>query len=383
MQVIIDNFDFWNMEAMKYYSFTKAFKGNKISTAKELVMSEKYMGSRKMDGAWNMIIKDMNGEFHMRSRTAGVDGGFVDKAEWIPQIIDELRDIPNGTALVGEIYFPDDEGSRKITSVLNCLKDKCLDRQKNKPLHFYVFDVVAYKGQSLINTPIEERVNHYLYYELIDVLENNNHLKNNSYIELANYVRGKELWDMYQAILAAGGEGIVITREDCKYLCGKKTAWMTLKLKRELEETVDAFIDGAFEKPKRLYTGKKIETWKYWENPKTGEKFNVNKFDDYSTGNSSVEPVTEGYFKGWASAISLSVMKDGKPVHIAWISGITNELKEGIVNNPMKWIGKVVELNAMMLECINGEYSFRHAVIKQWRDDKRPEDCDFSQITQN
>lgn len=374
MEILIDNFNFWEMSAQKYYSFTSSFKGDKKAKAKELIMSGKYLGARKMDGTWAMIIKDMDGNFHMRSRTESVNGGYQDKAEWIPHICKELAAIPNGTALIGEIYFPDNEGSRKITSVLNCLKDKCLDRQKaNGWLHFYVFDVVAYNGKSLINTPFMERINHYLEYELLDVL------KDNDYIEMAQYVRGHELWDLYGNVIAAGGEGIVITREDCKYLCGKRTAWMTLKMKKELQDTIDAFLDGDYKLATRLYGGKEIETWPYWENFKTTERFNTCQFDSYCNG-LPVEPVSKGYFYNWASRVSFSVMKDGVPVHIAWISGITDELKGEIISNPEKWKGKVAELTAMEIECIDGNYSLRHGKIETWRADKNPEDCDFSQI---
>lgn len=374
MEIIIDGFDFWGMTPMKYYSFTSSFKGDKKAKAKELVMSEKYLGSRKMDGAWNMIIKDMDGNFHMRSRTESVNGGYQDKAEWIPHICEELSCIPNGTALIGEIYFPNNEGSRKITSVLNCLKDKCLDRQKkNGYLHFYAFDVIAYKGKNLIDTPFVERIEKYLTYELLDVL-------NNDHVEIANYVKGKELWNLYGEIIAAGGEGIVITREDCKYLCGKRTAWMTLKMKKELEDTIDAFLDGNYKLATRLYGGKEIETWTYWENFKTGEKFNTCKFDDYVNG-VPVEPVTKPYFYGWASAVSFSVMDNGQPKHVAWISGITDELKEEIVKNPEKWINKVAELTAMEIEHIDKDYTLRHGKIETWRADKTPNDCNMEQLT--
>lgn len=371
MEILIDGFDFWNMDAQKYYSFTSAFKGDKKAKAKELCLSERYWGSRKMDGAWNMIIRDMDGNFHLRSRTESVNGGYTDKAEWIPQITQNLAGIPNGTVLIGEIYFPDNEGSRKITSVLNCLKDKCLDRQKkNGYLHYYIFDIVAWNGKSMIKMPFKERIN-YLNLEV---------LKDLPYVETAEYMNGVALWDLYGHVIAAGGEGIVITREDCEYLCGKRTAWMTLKMKKELEDTIDAFLDGDFKMATRLYDGKAIETWPYWENFKTGEKSDSCRFNDYKNG-LPVEPVTKGYFYGWASRVSFSVMKDGKRVHVAWISGITDELKKEIVTKPEKWVGKVAELTAMEIEHIDGNYSLRHGRIENWRDDKKPEDCDFSQIS--
>lgn len=371
MEIIIDGFDFWNMTPQKYYAFTAAFKGDKKAKAKELVMSNRYLGARKMDGAWNMIIRDMDGNFHMRSRTESVNGGYQDKAEWVPHICDELKCIPNGTALVGEIYFPDNEGSRKITSVLNCLKDKCLERQfKNGKLHFYIFDVVAWGGKSLIDEPFSTRTT-YVNLEIF---------KDLNFVETAQYMMGEDLWNLYGKVIATGGEGIVITREDCKYLCGKRTAWMTLKMKKELEDTIDAFLDGDYKTATRLYTGKEIETWTFWENAKTGEMFNTCMFEDYKNG-VPVEPVTKPYFYHWASAVSFSVKDNGKTRHIAWISGITDELKKEIVTNPGKWVGKVAELTAMEIEHIDNDYTLRHGKIEKWRDDKKADDCEFSQLT--
>ena len=45
MEIFIDGVDFFNLDAMKYYSFAKTFKGNKKAKAKELVFSEYYYGS--------------------------------------------------------------------------------------------------------------------------------------------------------------------------------------------------------------------------------------------------------------------------------------------------------------------------------------------------
>lgn len=376
MEVIIDNYDFWNMKAMKYYSFTSSFKGNRTAKAKELATSHNYLGSRKMDGFWSMIIKDMDGQIHLRSRDAGVSGEYADKAEWIPHICEELSGVPNGTVLVGEIYFPNNEGSRKVTSVLGCLKDKCIERQKtNGWLHFYIFDVLAYRGKSLIDIKFEERIEKYLNYELLDVLKN-------EHTSIAEYFEGPELWDLFGSVIAAGGEGIVITRKDCKYLPGKRTAWMTLKMKRELEETIDAFLDGDYTPATRVHLAKTpelLETWPYWENTKTGQKYSTSQFKDYING-VPVEPVTKYYFYGWAGSVSFSVLKDGVPVKIAWMQGITEALREGIVTEPEKWKGKVAELSGMMTEHIDGGFSLRHGIIKTWRDDKRAEDCLYDQI---
>lgn len=376
MKIIIDNYDFWDMPSMKYWSHPKSYDAKKKKEeSKYMCISGDYMGARKYDGAWNMLIKDMEGNFHLRSRNESVNGGYTDKAEWIPWITEELSWIPNGTVLIGEICFPNNEGSRKITSVLNCLKDKCIDRQKkNGILNFYVFDILAYKGKSLINTPFETRIRTYLECELADISNNN------KYVFMADYKEGPELWDLYGQVITEGGEGIVITRKDCKYLPGKRTARMTLKMKKELNDTIDAFIDGDYKPATRDYKGKTpLDQYSYWENIRTGEISGKCKFLEYTNGE-PWEPVSRLYALGYAGSISFSVMKDGKPVRIGYISGITDEMRKGIVENPEKYIHKVFELSAMEIEHIGESYSLRHGKIEKERLDKNYLDCDFSQI---
>ena len=376
MKIIIDNYDFWDMPAMKYWSHPKSYDiKKKKEESKYMCISGDYMGARKYDGAWNMLIKDMEGNFHLRSRTESVNGGYTDKAEWIPWITEELSWIPNGTVLVGEICFPNNEGSRKITSVLNCLKDKCIERQKkNGILNFYVFDILAYKGKSLINTPFETRIRTYLECELADISNNN------KYVFMANYKEGPQLWELYGQVIAEGGEGIVITRKDCKYLPGKRTARMTLKMKKEINDTIDAFIDGDYKPATRDYKGKTpLDQYSYWENIRTGEISGKCKFLEYTNGE-PWEPVSRLYALGYAGSISFSVMKDGKPIRIGYISGITDEMRKGIVENPEKYIHRVFELSAMEIEHIGESYSLRHGKIEKERLDKNYLDCDFSQI---
>lgn len=379
-EIIIDGFQFDNMEAMKYWNFPRSYdQKRKKEESKYMCLSEDYYGSRKMDGAWNMLIKDMNGNFHLRSRTESVNGGYSDKAEWIPHVCKELKDIPNGTVLLGEIYFPNNEGSRKITSVLNCLKDKCIKRQeKNGWLHYYVFDILAWDGKNLIDCPFEKRCggdsSYLCNFDAVYASDYN-------YIEVAQYVKGKDLWDLYGKIIATGGEGIVITRKDCKYLCGKRTARMTLKMKKEINDTIDAFIDGGYKAATKEYKGKTpLDEYKYWQNERTGKISFENRFEEYINGE-PWEPVSRLYALNYAGSIRFSVMKDGKEVPIGYISGIPDEIKKGIVENPDKYIHKVFELSAMEVECISGEYSLRHGIIIQERPDKNYLDCDFSQIS--
>jgi hypothetical protein len=153
-------------------------------------------------------------------------------------------------------------------------------------------------------------------------------------------------------------------------------------MKKELQDTIDAFLDGNWKAPTKEYGGKtSLEEWSYWYNEKTGEKYTTNQYALYIAG-VPIIPVTRLFALGYAAAVSFSVMKDGEPVHIGYISGIDDSFRKGIVEDNENWKGKVYELTAMEIEEIGGCYSLRHGKIVQERKDKKPEDCDWSQIKQ-
>ena len=373
-KMIIDNVDFINAPAEKYWSFPKSYKGDSKKDTKDFILSKQYIGSEKKDGHYARFIKDMDGNMRLQGRSESVNGGYLNKIEWVPQCMDFFNNLPNGTCLLGELYFPNNRGSRKVTTILGCLKDKALDRQaKGEKLCYYVFDVWAYNGKSLLNTPIETRVNHYLDYEMLDLFDGED------YIKKADYLKGEELWDKYGEVLSKGGEGIVITKLGTVPEPGKRTARKTLKCKMEIEQTIDAFVDGNFRESTYNYNGDYIESWSYWINETTGEKFDTCKYKEYSNGE-LYTAISKGYYYGWPSAISFSLMKDGEPKHIGYISGITEEIKEQFAKNPEEIIGKVAEISAMEIEHIGEDYSLRHAKIIQWRKDKTKEDCEWSQV---
>lgn len=371
MNVIVNGIDFWDsFDAQKYWMVPKSHSRQKAhEEIKSCMLSGNYIGAQKRDGIWAMIIKDEQGNFHLRSRTKNVEGTFADKAEWIPHITESMASLPNGTVLLGELYKKGDEGSRKATSLLNCLKEKSLTRQKETPLTFYIFDCLAFHGETLLEKPISKRIE---YFEQIKEFTN-------SYVEFAEYVEGEELWELCGDLLAAGYEGVVIQRKSALYLCGKRKAWDSIKVKKEISQTIDAFLDGGYRTPSKQYKGKSPETWTYWLNDKTGEKVESNKYFEFSNGEPWI-PITKAYYYDWASAVSISVMKDGKPYHLGYISGISDQMKQEIITKNEEYKGKVFEISAMEVECIDNAYSLRHGIIVQARPDKRPEDCDFSQI---
>ena len=356
--------DWVNAEAMKYWVHPASYSAERKKTeTREMIFSGDYYGAIKVDGYYERLIKDEDGNCFMIARSRNVKGEPVDKVEWVPQLEDYFEELPNGTVLLAECYLPNDEGSKKITSLLGCLKDKCIARQKDKKLHFYVFDIMALDNQSYVNMPFADRTD-----ELNAMWRAYPH----EYVEYAEYFSGEELWNKLQMALAEGREGMVIMRGDAKVYFKRTPARVSLKIKKELTETIDCFVIGA-NAPTRLYNGKEIENWKYWEDCRTGELHNKVMYKEYAEG-AAIEPVTKNYFNKWAGSLKLGLMKNGEEIYFGDLSGLTEE----ILSNWREYVGKVVEVGGMEIDKESGH--IRHPRFMKWREDKTKQECDWSQV---
>lgn len=366
----INDVDFVNIEAERYWSFPKVYKGNKIEEMLSMVRGNEYYGSEKKDGMYSRFVKDEDGECFLISRNENVNGEMTNKLGHVPQLKDFFNSLPNGTCFLGEIYFPNNPGSRRVTTIMGCLEEKAISRQeKGEKLHYYIFDIWAYKGKSLLKTNIDYRI------EYLKAIKAE---YNSPYVEYAQYFCGSELEDELARVREAAGEGIVITKKGTIPAPGKRTARKTLKIKTELDSPIDCFLTGNWKPATRLYKGDHIEEWRLWENVRTGEKLNGFFYQDYEAG-APVEPISKAHYYGWASAVELGLLdENGKVVSVGWISGISEEIKEGIVHEPDKWIHKVAMVNAMGIE--PDSHKFRHGRIVTWRTDKTWRDCELSQL---
>ena len=365
MKNYIDNVDFHNLDVQKYWappaSWSPEKKKNETYNA---IFSGDYTGARKMDGAFYKFIKDEDGEMELIGRSKSVSGDYLNKIEWVPQFQNFFNALPNGTCLLGEVYFPEKEGSNHVTTIMGCLKEKGIARQKDNKLHYYVFDVLAWEGKSLYKEPIENRVS---------TLKKLNKFYSFPFIDYAIYFEGRDLWTQLQNILANGGEGIVITKKGTCYQPGKRPARQTFKVKKELQETIDVVVIGA-NKPTRIYTGKEIENWKLWENIRTGEKLEGALYKDYSNG-LPIEPVTKTYWNGWAGSLNIGIRKDNKVVPVGSLSGLTEE----VLSNWKDYIGKIAEITGM--EIMNTDNKgIRHPKFVRWRADLTVEDTDWYRV---
>jgi hypothetical protein len=383
MKGYVNGIDWINAEAMKYWSHTSATPAEKRKQEiRNAVFSGDYIGARKVDGYYERLIKDEDGNCFMTARSKNVHGEATEKLAWVPQIHDFMKSLPNGTVLLSECWLPGDEGSKKITSLLGCLKDKCIARQeKGQKLHFYIFDVMAWAGEDFTKTSFIDRVE---YLHLIS------HAYIHNYVEWAQYYEGAQLWDKLQFLLAEGYEGMVIMRKDAPVYFKRTPARVSFKVKKEIAETLDCFFTGKATPPSKDYQGKEVENWQYWVDQDTDERLPIGNhyYEAFMDGKRYI-PVTKPYYLHYAGSLEIGLVKpaDGRCritpdsewvdglniVPIGYLSGLTDEIKM----NYKDYAGRVIEVGAMELNDTGG---LRHAKMLGWREDKTWQECTLDQL---
>ena len=374
MNCIIEGIDFYNLDAMKYYSPSTSWSAEKKKqNAMDKIFSGEWWGAQKRDGIFCMCGKNPEGEIFLRPRAKNTKGEFVNKVDWVPQIHWFLNELEPGTVLLGEVYLPRDEQAKTTTSIMNCLLKKSLARQAKSEdkLHLYVFDILADAGESYLNMKAIDRFLRVSDYEK---------KYSGSFIDWAEYKNGKELWDMLQILLADGFEGVVITCQDAPYQPGKRSNKVSLKVKRELQDTIDCVIIGA-NAPTKLSGTKEPENWEWWFNETTNEKMLASEY--FATNHESiykfyvnggpVVPVTKGWFYGWAGSLKLGLYDGDKLVHVGDLSGIDESIKANWKN----YVNTVVEISCMEIHDTGG---LRHPRALNFMRDKNPKDCIVEQI---
>ena len=382
MYGVIDGYDFGEMEVMRYWAPPASWdEERKKDNARARIFSGDFLGSEKKDGYFAKLIKDEDGNIILYSRSRGVNGKFADKHEWVPHLNPFFEALPLGTCLLGELYLPSQPGSKNITTIMGCLKDKAIARQdKGEKIHFYVFDCLAWNGSSLINEKFVSRILN------VELIAKGAYLK--EYVSAAWYKSGKELWALLQDILGRGDEGIVITYKDGKDEPGKRPSKTTLKIKKELRQTIDCFFTGVGSPPTKEYTGKEIETWPYWESLYNGAKLHGNYFKEYQEG-AAIRPITKGYYHDWCGSMEIAVLRhkpgsrctingvkyeDTDVVSLGWLSGLPDEMKA----DPEAYAFKPIEVTAMEYDAISR--TLRHGKMVGWRPDLTIADCTLDKI---
>lgn len=227
--------------------------------------------------------------------------------------------------LDGELYLPGGTSS-DVTCILGSLPERAIElQQQNGWLTYVVFDVLQVVNTRTMELPYEQRR------EILSRLWDSEIDKEpTDYIEmsLATYDKRQLLKD----IETIGGEGIVLKNIHAEYYPNKRPANNWLKIKKH--STMDVVITGFTE-------GK-------------------------------------GKYKELIGAIEFGVYKSDTLVNIGSCSGMTDEVRRDITDNPGKYLGTVMEVGYMQT---TSDGHLRHPAMKQvLRTDKLPEQCTWEQM---
>lgn len=383
----------------KYWSFPSSYSKEKRKLEIEhMIDSGNFYIQLKTDGNYSAFICDFDGDQRVISRgiskTTGEYGRLEDKLFFFQ---DMTKVFTKPTRIMGEIYY-DNGIDRDVGSVLRAstLKSKSIqdndyylqaqqvtkftakDRRdiENNPfrgqkLKLRIFDVWYYNGEDLMSTPWIKRQKY---------VKQAAELVNNPLVTYVPYYPMDEsFYDRLAEIFAQGKEGFVAYREDGLPEPDKRTAHKTLKIKQELEQLIDCFIIGK-EDAVKVYTGKELGTWPYWEDSRTGEKLLGEYFGEYQTGRSII-PISKGWYYQWPGAIEVGVYDNENNIYkLCKVAGLTEEFKTELRDHFDEWYMCPVTIGGMMLSEAQG-LSVRHPYLKSIRkDDIDPKDCTLKKI---
>ena len=286
--------DFETLIPMKYYDNPEP-KTDTLKQKRQDMIDNKdnlYIATEKHDGDWGMFIHYSKGHNLIRSRSISkVTGAYGDYTAKLPHLCGEMDNWPDNTVVLAEICW-DEYGTNANTvgTILRCLPDKAVERQKDKKLSGLIFDVLMFNGKDLTSDPYEIRIN--VGFEL----------------ELKYFKRTQVFTTDFAAaaddIISRGGEGVVIQKKSNPYMPGTRTAWATLKLKQALPH-MDLKVVGTLE-PNKNYEGDFAADWQY-------------KIDGVN--------VTKPYYMGWKNGITVMLP-----------SGITTDVASGLTDDDRAYL---------------------------------------------
>lgn len=365
--------NYFEMEPMKYWappaSMSAAEKRMKLELLSE---SGTYLWSQKYDGNWSRaVITSERNALQTRgiSKKTNTYGEVQNKVLFWDNVVKAFS--KGDTVILGEIYLPGGV-DKDVGSILRCLDQKAIARQKDIKLEWRIFDVLVLDGINMMNKGIKYRAS---YIPLVVNRINSPLVKAISYNEM-----DENFFDDLEHIFSEGGEGVVCYHKDCLYMPGKRGphSWDTVKVKREISSDIDCFIIG-LEPCEKNYNGGAISTWQYWED-RYGNKIIGDYYGEYHLGG-TYTPISKNYYYNWPGAIQVGVYDNKKNIiPLCRVAGLTEEFKSALRDDFDEWYMCPISIGGMALSDSNG-LSVRHPYLKAIRkDDINPDDCTLEKI---
>jgi len=145
-----------------------------------------------------------------------------------PLIVEALRELPEGTVVDGEVVALDQAGFPNFNLLQNY-------RSEASRIHFFIFDLLVYKGRDLTRLALIERR------QLLGSLLNFDSAR----IRIVDFLQASAA-DMLHAVRQQGLEGIIGKRKDSIYEPGKRSgAWIKYRVNRGQELVIGGYIPGS------------------------------------------------------------------------------------------------------------------------------------------
>jgi ATP-dependent DNA ligase len=326
------------------------------------IAEEKYDGDRR-------IAQFCGGRVRFTGRRKSVkDGLFVEKTDNVPHLSASGWDprmagiiVPSrgygvpasldGTVLDGEMIFNgtvEGGASKLVTSIMGSLPDEAIAKQIERGwLRYVVFDCLYWKGESIMDRPLEERIK----YAACAV-----RTWDNPYVACTagNVPKMRSKREMYDYIVKNGGEGVVLKRLDHKY--GDKTGWVKVKKESTADVVIMGFIDA-----------KKVSK-------KTSGEVSMTKYAKAGL----IGAIQCGQYiprarVSQAGEVVGVVRVEAPPLtEVATVSGMDDALRTDLTRLGKAFIGKVIEIKHNGREPTG---RFRHPRFSRFREDKDPRTC--------
>lgn len=321
---------FETMPAMKYYNN----EDDTNQKRRDMIENKdnKYIATCKKDGCWSCMIHG-DGFDLIRSRSiskkTGAYGDYTDK---LPHLVEEMQKWPKNSVVLAEICWDEpNTTANTVGTILRCLSAKAVERQKEHKLKALIFDVLMWDGVDMMDWAYENR----LAVAITQSVLHQTYLYPTQ-IFIDNFDEAAD------EIIRNGGEGVVIQLKDNPYMPGSRTAWKTLKLKKQMDE-VELKVLSTIE-PNKNYEGDYLENWEYFDN--------------------EGHPVTKPYYMGWKNG----VIVDFNGVEVKVTSGLTDEDRAWLATDEAQALIISGDLYAKVKAMeINSRAALRHPYINGFR----------------
>lgn len=351
--------------AQKYWSLPE----NKKHMMEEMCDSGRYFGQIKEDGNFYQFVKGADGQCYLFSRSKSTKTKLLTEGlANVPHIQEAFDKLPNKTILLGEIFYPGGD-SNMVRQIMGCLPKKAIARQNGAMglIHYHIFDMIAFDGEMMLEMGALDRVKK-AYTVFTDYS-----LGNHEFLHFAEPIT-KDLYQLGLAVLADGGEGMVLKDKNAKYTPEKKPAWSSIKFKKE--DSADVVCMG-YENAKEDYEGTEIDTWQFWKDSQ-GKMYSSQALAQASEH--TIKPITKFHYYGMAGSMRIGAYNEsGNLVEIGTVSsGLTDDLRLDLANNIEQYLNKVVKID--MMEKFKDSNTIRQPIFKGMHADKNADECTLADI---